>query len=346
MTDHIQFDQEAMELRLLDQRQLPLQRKTYICSSSEDVVYAIKNMVVRGAPAIGVTAAYGCLLSINEVNTSSDWRKLLADKLNDIRSARPTAVNLAWAVDRMSALALNHHTPDAVQAAWLAEALAIHKQDIEICLRIGTAGAKLIADGDTVLTHCNAGALATAGHGTALGVIRSAVAESKKINVIVDETRPWLQGARLTAWELEEEGIPYRIACDNACAHLMSSGLVQLVITGADRIAANGDTANKIGTLGVAVMARHFGIPFYIAAPLSTIDLNTESGKKIRIEERNEDEVLELAGQRIAPAGARAWNFAFDVTPAELISGIITEKGILLPPYQPALTATLAGHLA
>lgn len=337
MTDHIWFEKDDMLLQLLDQRLLPTQKKTFICKTPDDIVYAIKNMVVRGAPAIGVTAAFGCALAAWQLRHSGDWRNELAHKLWQIRTARPTAVNLAWAVDRMESRAFGMEDIGELTNVWIAEAMAIQAEDLEICRKLGQAGAALIQDGDTILTHCNAGALATAGHGTALGVIRSAAAQGKKIRVIADETRPLLQGARLTAWELAEDGIPVQLACDNACAHLMSKGYVQIVITGADRIAANGDTANKIGTLGVAIYARHFNIPFFIAAPLSTIDPDTAAGDMIPIETRPQTEALEFAGQRIAPANVGAYNFAFDVTPANLISGIITEKGILRPPYGPAI---------
>jgi len=337
MTNHIQFDPAAMQLRLLDQRLLPGRKETLVCNSPADVISAIKTMAVRGAPAIGVAAAFGCVLAAWKLRNSHDWRADLAKTLGEIRVARPTAVNLAWAVNRMENTAAGADNINALITAWIGEAQAIQTEDIAICQKIGETGASLIGDGDTVLTHCNAGTLATAGHGTALGVIRSAFAQGKRINVIADETRPFLQGSRLTAWELAQDGIPVRIACDNACAHLMAGGHVQLAITGADRIAANGDSANKIGTLGVAIIAHYYDIPFYIAAPLSTIAPATPDGAAIPIESRPEAETLEFAGIRVAPENVGAYNFAFDVTPASLISGIITEKGILRPPYGPAI---------
>ena len=230
---------------------------------------------------------------------------------------------------------------EALIPVLLAEAETMRREDVEICREIGRHGASCINDGDTVLTHCNAGALATAGYGTALGVIRGALEAGKKVRVIADETRPFLQGARLTAWELQQDGIDVRVACDNACALLMQKGLVQCVVVGADRIAANGDAANKIGTFGVALLAKHFGIPFYVAAPLSTIDPRTPDGAHIPIEERPDREVTHVGETRIVPEGVPVFNFAFDVTPADCITGIITEKGVLRAPYGPAIAAAL-----
>ncbi|MBD5641981.1 MAG: S-methyl-5-thioribose-1-phosphate isomerase [Desulfovibrio sp.] len=336
MTSHIRFDSAANALVLLDQRKLPLREEFLACSTSEDVIRAIRTMAVRGAPAIGVAAAWGCFMAANELRDCADWQNELQKRYAEIGAARPTAVNLAWAVNRMAEIA-NSPAQRPPLAELHSEAARIQTEDIEICKAIGANGAPLIQDGDTVLTHCNAGSLATAGYGTALGVIRAAAAEGKKIKVIADETRPLLQGARLTAWELHKEGIPVAIACDNACALLLGKGMVNLIITGADRIAANGDTANKIGTCGAAIIASHFRIPFYIAAPLSTIDLKAETGAEIPVEERSQEEVLEFAGARIAPEGVRALNFAFDITPAPLISGIVTEAAILRPPYEAAI---------
>lgn len=327
MTNHIRFDVDKNILYLLDQRALPNVENFIACENYRDVIKAIKTMVVRGAPAIGVAAAWGCVLAAEEFKYDS---KGLKNALTELRNARPTAVNLAWAVDRMEAIGGDGSD---LAALWRKEAQILQDEDIAICKKIGKNGAHLINDGDTVLTHCNAGALATAGYGTALGVIRAAYEENKNISVIADETRPLLQGARLTAYELAKSGIPVKIICDDACATIMRRGLCQIVITGADRIAANGDAANKIGTLGVAIMANYFKIPFYIAAPLSTIDTTLANGSLIPIEERDSCEVTEISGALIAPQGVTALNFAFDVTPADLIAGIITEDGILRKPY-------------
>lgn len=337
MTPHIRFDPDKHTLYLVDQRLLPAKLSEVECRKVEDVIEAIKQMVVRGAPAIGVTAAFGCVISLITLPPVENWRELLEKQLNKLRNARPTAVNLAWAIDRMRQIIPAASTREELGWLWLIEARKIQEEDIAICKRLGFIGAELLKDGATVLTHCNAGALATAGHGTALGVIRSAIEAGKKIKVIADETRPFLQGSRLTAYELKEDGIPVTLACDNACALLMSKGLVDMVMTGADRIAANGDTANKIGTLGVAILARHYQIPFYIAAPLSTFDLSLHDGSSIPIEQRPEQEVLKLGGLPIAPEGVAAYNFAFDITPASLITGIITEAGIINDPCEQSI---------
>lgn len=343
MDDHIVFSADTWELSLLDQRLLPCREERFICRDCDDVINAIKTMVVRGAPAIGVAAAYGCVLAARECAGYADWPARVREKLAALENARPTAVNLSWAVNRMREAWLGR---DALELGenWLNTARDIHKKDVEICRRIGGHGQVVIKDGDTVLTHCNAGALATAGFGTALGVIRAAVQAGRKIKVVADETRPLLQGARLTAFELARDDIPVTVACDNACATLMQRGLVQVVVAGADRIAANGDTANKIGTLGVAVLARHFDIPFYIAAPLSTIDRSIPTGKSIPVEERAGDEVGIINGIRLIPENVPVHNFAFDVTPAALITGIITEAGILSPPYDTAITRAFAAE--
>lgn len=338
--DHILFDGE--KLRLLDQRKLPRECAYVDCHTSDAVINAIQTMVVRGAPAIGVAGAFGCVLAAREAASAPDWRPKLAQLTAAIASARPTAVNLAWAVNRMNALACAAPDADALARIWQEEARRIQAEDIEQCKKIGAIGSQLISDGDVILTHCNAGALATAGYGTALGVIRSAWEQGKKISVIADETRPLLQGARLTAWELARDGIPVRMACDNAAAHLLSKGMVNIIITGADRIAANGDTANKIGTCGVAILAHYYKVPFYIAAPLSTIDCAIPDGGAIPVETRSRDEVLEICGKPIAPSGIDALNFAFDITSASLIAGIITEAGILRAPYQAAIAKACA----
>lgn len=344
MIDHILFDPDAGKLRLLDQRRLPHAIAYANCATSADVIAAIRNMTVRGAPAIGVAGAWGCVLAATEARDRRDWRETAVGLAGRLREARPTAVNLAWAVDRMLALLPEASDGSDLLRIWSREAERIQAEDLAICQRLGMAGSGLIRDGDTVITHCNAGALATAGYGTALGVIRAARAEGKKISVIADETRPLLQGSRLTAWELAQEGIPVRIACDGASAHLLANGMAQIAITGADRIAMNGDTANKIGTCGLAICARYYNVPFYIAAPLSTFDPRAKSGRDIPIESRAESEVLELGGNSIAPANVGAFNFAFDVTKAELISGIITEAGILRPPYEQSIALAIGAE--
>ena len=346
MEDHISFDRGRCELRLLDQRLLPVEERTVICRTLDDVVRALQVMVVRGAPAIGVTAGFGAALALAEILAGGvpDWRTAYADALERLAAARPTAVNLRWGVERIRRLwqASGDIGGPELLARITDEALAMQAEDIAICRAIGRAGAEVIGDGQTVLTHCNAGALATAGYGTALGVIRGACEAGKRVRVIADETRPFLQGARLTAWELQRDGIEVTVACDNACPLLMSRGMVDVVVVGADRIAANGDTANKIGTYGVALLAREFGIPFYVAAPLSTIDLATADGTGIPIEERPAEEVRCLGGRQVCPDGVLVYNFAFDVTPAALITGIITEKGILKPPYAHSLASALS----
>lgn len=342
---HIDYNTDAPELRLLDQRFLPQREEFFVCRSAEDVVLAIRQMIVRGAPAIGVAAALGCALAARRRAGQPDWPRLLCADFCAIEGARPTAVNLSWAVGRMRRL-LERRTPGisgSEMAVLLeAEALRIMAEDEEICRRIGAIGQEVISDGDTVLTHCNAGGLATAGYGTALGVIRAAAGAGKLVSVIADETRPLFQGSRLTAYELSRDGIRVRVACDNACALLMQKGLVNLVIAGADRIAANGDTANKIGTLGVAILARHFGLPFYIAAPLSTIDASLPDGSQIPIEERDPAEVARIGAQLVCPPDVPVFNYAFDVTPATLIDGIITESGILRAPYGGAIAAIMS----
>lgn len=317
-------------LILLDQRLLPGKEEYFTCRTTADIVYSLKEMVVRGAPAIGVVAAWGCCLALigaTDATGSIDEAALQRD-IESIRDARPTAVNLRWAVERMLA---------APRECWPEEAATIHAEDIAANKAMGAFGAHFIADGDTVMTHCNAGALATAGYGTALGVIRAAIEAGKRIKVIANETRPFLQGGRLTAWELARDGIDVSIACDNACALLMQRGLVHKVVVGADRIAANGDTANKIGTYGVALLAHEHGIPFYVAAPCSTIDPHCADGSNIPIESRPETEVTHIAGSRITPAGVPVYNLAFDVTPARLISRIITERGAFKPEELPCI---------
>lgn len=347
MENHIHFDIAEHALMLLDQRLLPGRETHVACRNVDDIIHALKTMVVRGAPAIGVTAAWGCVLALRDVlersGDPSQWRADFNAELDRLAQARPTAVNLRWAVERMRAVASAFQGSAAELLPRLEkEARAIHQEDIAICKALGRAGADCIPDNSTVLTHCNAGALATAGYGTALGVIRAAREQGKHIRVIADETRPFLQGARLTAWELKEDGIDVTVACDNACALLMQKGMVDCVVVGADRIAANGDSANKIGTFGVAILAQHFGIPFYIAAPLSTIDTATPTGAEIPIEERPYEEVALLNDRRICPEDVPVYNFAFDVTPAHLITGIITEKGVLRQPYKDSIATAKA----
>lgn len=333
MDDHIRYDEAAGVLDILDQRFLPGEDRRMCCRNVAEVIEAIKTLAVRGAPAIGVAAAYGCVMASREAGNVRELEALL----DALEKARPTAVNLSWAVARMRKLLSGATDKNRLEEIFLREARRVHEEDIASCRAIGKYGVTLLQDGDCVLTHCNAGALATGGYGTALGVISAAVEEGKKISVIADETRPLLQGARLTAYELAALGIPVSVACDNACAFLLGRGMAQKVVVGADRIAANGDTANKIGTCGVAIIARHFGIPFYVAAPFSTVDFSLLDGSQIPVETRSEEEVLVINGKRVAPQGVTALNFAFDITPANLISAIITEKGVLWPPFSESL---------
>ena len=349
METHIRFDHDNFTLILLDQRLLPGVEEDFVCHTVKDVIFALQVMVVRGAPAIGVCAAWGCVLAAGEIkakglDTPKQWGPPLEALLDDLTAARPTAVNLAWAVNRMRSLWKHSspESPDNLLAMWKAEAARMQAEDIAANRRMGHYGAELLQSGDTVLTHCNAGALATAGFGTALGVIYAAVEQGKNIKVIADETRPFLQGARLTAYELHREGVPVTVACDNACALLMKKGLVQKVVVGADRIAANGDAANKIGTYGVALLAKAHGIPFYVAAPLSTIDCNCPCGDAIPIEERTPLEVTTVGCLQLTPEGVPVYNFAFDVTPAELIAGIVTDRGILTAPYSASIAKAFA----
>jgi methylthioribose-1-phosphate isomerase len=313
-------------LRLLDQTRLPAELTYRDCRTVADVCSAIRALCVRGAPAIGVAAAYGVVLGVRE-NGPLEASKVL-------RTSRPTAVNLFWALDRMdrAADALPPALPrDETARRLLDEARAIEDEDRRTCRAIGAAGAELVADGGGVLTHCNAGGLATAEYGTALAVLFTAAERGRHFDVFVDETRPLLQGARLTAWELQQAGIDATLICDSMAAQVMKEGRVCLVIVGADRIAANGDTANKIGTYGVAVLARHHGIPFYVAAPASTFDLSLAEGDDIPIEQRDPREVTHGFGRQTAPDGIEVYNPAFDVTPAVLITGIVTERGIIRP---------------
>jgi len=334
---------------MIDQRKLPADEVYVRCKTAAEVARAIKTMVIRGAPAIGVAAAMGIALGMRK-STATGTQKFAAEfyKICEMMAAtRPTAVNLFWAIERMkrafAAAAKAGESVDQIKERLDREAQAIHDEDVASCRAMGAFGAEVVPAEARILTHCNAGALATAGYGTALGVIRGAVEAGKHVAVFADETRPFLQGARLTAWELVRDGIQTTVITDNMSGALMRQGKVDLVVVGADRIAANGDTANKIGTYGVAVLAREHQIPFYVAAPLSTIDLNTPDGSRIPIEERSAKEVTHVGGTQLAPEGALVWNPAFDVTPHHLIAGIITEKGICRPPYTDSLQRAVTG---
>ncbi|MDA1190322.1 MAG: S-methyl-5-thioribose-1-phosphate isomerase [Candidatus Poribacteria bacterium] len=330
-------------VRLIDQTLLPTEFTYIDCRTVEQVWEAIKSLRVRGAPAIGVAAAYGVVRAVwnNNAATSDALIKSLEKAADYLATSRPTAVNLFWALDRMRRVAREHVAlaPDALKLRLLDEAVEIHEEDDRLCHAIGEHGATLIQDGDGVLTHCNAGGLATSGYGTALAVMFTAHAQGKRIHVYSDETRPLLQGARLTTWELMRAGIETTLICDSVAAQVMREGRIQRVVTGADRIAANGDSANKIGTYMLAVLAKAHGIPFYIAAPTSTLDMSLDNGGLIPIEERAAEEVTEGFGRRTAPEGVNVYAPAFDVTPAELITAIITEKGVHRPPYRKSFLA-------
>jgi methylthioribose-1-phosphate isomerase len=328
---------------MIDQRKLPAQEVYVRCKTAADVARAIRTMVIRGAPAIGVAAAMGIALGMRK-SSATGTQKFAAEfhKIcEQMAATRPTAVNLFWAIDRMkrsfAAAAQAGESVDEIKDRLDREATAIHDEDVASCRALGAFGAEIVPADARVLTHCNAGALATAGYGTALGVIRSAVEQGKRVAVFADETRPFLQGARLTAWELVRDGIDTTVITDNMSAALMRQVPIDLVVVGADRIAANGDTANKIGTYGVAVLAYEHKVPFYVAAPLSTIDLNTPDGDHIPIEERQSREVSHVGSAQLTPEGARIWNPAFDVTPHHFIAGIITERGIFRAPYVESL---------
>ncbi|RKO66538.1 S-methyl-5-thioribose-1-phosphate isomerase [Desulfofundulus salinus] len=335
-------------LVLLDQTKLPGMVEYIHCRDYETVAEAIRSLRVRGAPAIGAAAAYGLVLGVLTAE-AKNREELLArarEVADVLASTRPTAVNLAWALNRLLArLEASMATePEELTELLINEAHAIYREDLEGNKRIGQFGQELIPHGARILTHCNAGALATAGYGTALGVIRAAHEAGKQVSVYADETRPLLQGARLTTWELIQDNIPVTLITDNMAAYLMARGMVDLVVVGADRIAANGDVANKIGTYGLAVLAREHGLPFYVAAPLSTIDLSLASGEDIPIEERKPEEVTHLAGIPVAPPGVKVWNPAFDVTPARLVTAIITDQGVARPPYGESLAGLVRGN--
>ena len=332
---------------MIDQKLLPQEERYVTCRDYLEVISAINDLTVRGAPAIGVTAALGIALGASQLDCPEcqDFRESVAQICAQFSQTRPTARNLFWAIARMQrCLAANWGSVADLKAALVAEACLITEEDIAINRRIGRHGRRLLHEGARILTHCNAGALATAGYGTALGVIRAAREEGKNLHVFVDETRPVLQGARLTAWELQKENIPATLITDNMAGFLMQQGKVDLVIVGADRIAANGDVANKIGTYSLAVLAKENGIPFYVAAPLSTFDISLPSGRDIPIEERLDAEVLSFRSESSAPAGMAAYNPAFDVTPHRYVTAIVTEAGIVEPPYELNIQKLFAGQ--
>ncbi|MEZ2346385.1 S-methyl-5-thioribose-1-phosphate isomerase [Terriglobus sp. RCC_193] len=342
-------------VRFLDQTKLPLEETYVLATSYQDVATVIRDMIVRGAPAIGVSAAMGMALGIQNspATTVAALSKDVDEMAKVLAATRPTAVNLFWAIERIRVLyyQLVDKQPanlseaekiERIREAVRAEALRMYDEDIAACKTMGRYGAALLPKEGTVLTHCNAGALATCGYGTALGVIRAAVEAGHKINVLADETRPYLQGARLTAWELLHDGIPTSVLCDNMSGALMRKGRVQAVIVGSDRIAANGDVANKIGTYSVSVLAKEHGIPFYVAAPWSTVDMATKHGDDIPIEERSAYEVTHSNGKQMTPDGCGIENPAFDVTPAKYVTAIITERGVLYPPYDESMRAMAA----
>ena len=328
--------------RMIDQTILPYEFKTVDVKTAEEMYFAIKDMIVRGAPAIGIAGAHGVSLAAIELaNTTTDkveFLKKLNEKAEYLKSSRPTAVNLMWAVDKQMELAnsINGYVED-IKNALVKNGVKLENEDIEINKKMGDYGAEVVPKGATILTHCNAGALATVGYGTALGVIRSAYAKDPTIKVFADETRPRQQGARLTTWELTQDGIPTTLITDGMCSYFMSKGMIDMVVVGADRIAANGDTANKIGTYTVAIAAKYHNVPFYVAAPLSTIDTSIATGAEIPIEERSREEVTHVNGKIICSDKVNIINPGFDVTPNELIAGIITEKGILRPDYNKSI---------
>jgi len=327
---------------MIDQRRLPNEEVFVRCRDHAEVGAAIKDMVIRGAPAIGVAAALG--LALGARNTSSEAAALRTEwdgMCSLLAATRPTAVNLFWAIERMRLRfdSLAATGGEVLRAGLLNEALAIQSEDVAACKRMGDLGAELLPSAARVLTHCNAGALATAGYGTALGVVRSAARNGRLEHVFADETRPYLQGARLTAWELHQDGIPVTVITDNMSGHLMARGDVNSVVVGSDRIAANGDVANKIGTYTVAVLAKEHGLPFYVAAPISTFDLATPTGAEIPIEERSAEEVSHFAGQQVTPRGVAVRHPAFDITPHALVTAIICERGVARPPYTESLRA-------
>lgn len=328
-------------VRFIDQTKLPTEEVYVTCTTCEQVANAIRTMIVRGAPAIGVAAAMGIALGVqnSKAETVAELKRDLDQCCELVRQTRPTAVNLFWAIRRMQDKfeSLRVRPLPQLKQALIAEAQRMHAEDIAANQAMGRFGATLLPASGGILTHCNAGALATCGYGTALGVIRAAVEQGKKIHVYADETRPFLQGSRLTAWELVKDGIPTTVISDNMAGAMMNQGKIAAIVVGADRIAANGDVANKIGTYSVAVLAKEHRIPFYVAAPFSTIDLNTSDGSKIPIEQRNIEEVTHMAGKQITPEGVKVENPAFDVTPARYVTAIVTERGIARAPYAESL---------
>jgi methylthioribose-1-phosphate isomerase len=332
---------DGLNIRMADQRKLPARTEWYVCRSCSDVIQAIQKMVIRGAPAIGIAAAMGLAMGARSIASRAPGKFFLQFEQvsREMLAARPTAVNLRWAVERMQALVdeLREEPAGRISEALRRESISILEEDVAANRAMGIYGAELIPDPAVVLTHCNAGALATGGYGTALGVIRAAASAGKHIRVVAGETRPWLQGLRLTSYELMVENIPVTVIADSAAGYMMRSGQVDAVVTGADRIAANGDVANKIGTYQLAVLARENGVPFYVAAPLSTIDRKVSSGDSIPVEERPGSEITTIGGKSLGPSGIKAFNPAFDITPAEYINAIITEKGLLRPPYEDSI---------
>jgi methylthioribose-1-phosphate isomerase len=326
-------------VRMIDQRKLPGRTEWYICRTCQDVVRAIQRMVIRGAPAIGVAAAMGLALGVQSLKAKATLRRRFKEMSDRMVQARPTAVNLRWAVERMGAVVDRTAVMplEDIKRALREESERILNEDVAVNRKIGQYGQRIVPRHATVLTHCNAGSLATGGYGTALGVIRAARERGKQVQVIADETRPWLQGLRLTAFELMQDGIPVTVIADSAAGYLMRKKKVDLVITGADRIAANGDVANKIGTYQVAVLARENGIPFYVAAPLSTIDLTIRSGEMIPVEEREGREICCFGKRLVGPEGVKAFNPAFDITPGRYVTAIITERGLVKPPFKSGL---------
>jgi methylthioribose-1-phosphate isomerase len=333
-------------IRLLDQTRLPGAEEILECQSIDGLIHAIRRLVVRGAPAIGVAAAWGVVLSAH-LRLKGDFYPGVREDVVALRASRPTAVNLGWALDRLVAdldrLEREGVQPEGALACLTEMAEQIHEEDIELCRRMGEIGAALLPDQATIITHCNTGALATAGIGTALGVVFAAVEAGKRVKVFADETRPLLQGARLTAWELHRAGIEVEVICDGAAGWTLSTQQIDAVLVGSDRIAANGDVANKIGTYPLAVLARRHSVPFYVVAPYSTLDLSLGSGAEIPIEQRDPAEVTGFGGFQTTPAGVGAFNPAFDVTPAELITGIVTEKGVFRAPYEESFRRDYSG---
>ena len=336
MIETIQWTTEGVVM--IDQTRLPVEELYVTCRNYREVAHAIRTMIIRGAPAIGVAAAMGVAIGVDQADAAT-LDAAFEEICAELAGTRPTAVNLFWGIERMKRLyaGIRHLPFDEIRQRLIAEAQIVREEDIAINQAIGQHGAPLVPDGKTVLTHCNAGALATAGYGTALGVIRAAVAAGKKIDVFADETRPFLQGARLTVWELQHDSIPTTLITDNMAGHFLHSGRIGCVIVGADRIAANGDVANKIGTYGVAVLAKENNVPFYVAAPISTLDLSIPDGTHIPIEERDAREVTHVFGTQVAPTGTEVRNPAFDVTPNRYVTAIITEKGVARAPFGESL---------